>query len=395
MSANQHPQLQATINDLTRRLAAAHARQTDLEQRLATAQGDLAKLGFMQLGKKMLLRAEIDSLTRKLTENQQLQASLQTRINDAQAAMSDAAPAEEPAPVAETAPVVETAPVMEPAPVAEPAPVVETAPAVELTPAEKPAPVAEPAPAVKPAPVEKPAAPKKPRPTAPRRSAPRAARLASDAALPLEEQISRLMAHLESYYPEHQFFAPEVLNAEVRAALSDLATRSGYASPTELLNAQGWQMVTLAQGRTLRQPVRPAPGQEPEAIRPKLTSVLYRLEKHYPDRVISRSIQHDHKSLAQDVTALSAHLGYAGASEMLPAYGFRYDVSAGGRPALDADAVIAALRAAYEGREKPRTIARIAADHPEYAAVLKTLQNQAPKRFGMSLRQYFAEQGVL
>lgn len=389
MSANQHPQLQATIDDLTRRLAAAHARQTDLEQRLATAQGDLAKLGFMQLGKKMLLRAEIDSLTRKLTENQQLQASLQTRINDAQAAMSDAAPAEEPAPVAETAPVVE------PAPVAEPAPVVEPSPVAEPSPAEKPAPVAEPTPAVKPAPVEKPAAPKKPRPTAPRRSAPRAARLASDAALPLEEQISRLMAHLESYYPEHQFFAPEVLTAEVRAALSDLATRSGYASPTELLNAQGWQTVTLAQGRTLRQPVRPAPGQEPEAIRPKLTSVLYRLEKHYPDRVISRSIQHDHKSLAQDVTALSAHLGYAGASEMLPAYGFRYDVSAGGRPALDADAVIAALRAAYEGREKPRTIARIAADHPEYAAVLKTLQNQAPKRFGMSLRQYFAEQGVL
>ena len=122
---------------------------------------------------------------------------------------------------------------------------------------------------------------------------------------------------------------------------------------------------------------------------------MARLERHYPDRVITRSIQHDHKSLAQDVSALSAYLGYPSGGAMLTAHGFRYDVPASGRPAMDVDAVVAALKAAYIGREKPRTIAAIAADNPQYAAVLKTLQNQAPRRFGMSLRQYFVQQGLM
>ena len=357
MSANQHPQLQATINDLTRRLAAAHARQTDLEQRLATAQGDLAKLGFMQLGKKMVLRAELDSLSKRLTANRQQQAALLRQIGELQR------PPEAPAPEV-------------PAPVAIPAaePIAEPRAEPVDAPAEEPVPAA--------------------RPNV-RKRAPRSPRIAIDPALPPEEQVSRLLARLEAYYPEHCLFAPEVLSAEARARLAALATACGHASAAELLAAHGWQQITLAEGRALRQPTCPTPGEEPAALRPRLASLLARLEKHYPDKVISRSIQHGHKSLAQEATALSAHLGYPGVGAMLTAYGFRYEASAGGRPPVDAAGAIAALKAAYPDDARPRSVTQIISEHPEYAALLKTLQNQAPRRYGMSLRQYLISQGVM
>lgn len=372
MSANLHTEFQSVLLDLTRQHSAAQQRQRDLEQQLKTTQDEIARLGFMQLGRKMMLRAELDNINKKLAANKQLQVSLRSRIDDAQARL-DAALAE-PAPVEESAPVEDIAPAKEPAP------------------AQEPAPAARPVPAASPA---RPGAPRKPRAAGPKKAAPRAAKLDSSADLPLQEQITRLLAHLEGYYPERKFFSGEVLTAEVRARLAEVTASSGHASVADFLAANGWQQITPVEGRALRRESVPAPGQECDAIRPKLISVMNRLEKHYPDKIITRSIQHDHKGLAQDVSALSAYLGYASAGEMLSAYGFRYDVRAGGRPALDADAVIAALQSAYADAPKPRTISQIAAEHPEYAAMLKTLQNQAPKRFGMSLKQYFAQQGLL
>lgn len=382
MSANLPDQLQATLDDLTRQHSAAVQRQHDLEQQLKAAQGELTRLGFMQLGKKMMLRAEADSIAKKLGANQHLQSTLQGRIAAVQAQLSEAqaAKASEPAAIAE--PAAEDAP----APVAEPV----AEPAI----ADVPALVAEPSLVAAPAPAPQ-AAPRKPRAAGPKQPVVRAARPEVSDDLPLPEQVSRLLAHLEDYYPEHQLFAAEVLTTQARTRLSELAARCGHASPAELLAAHGWQMITPAEGRALRQGRYTTPGGEPAVILPKLRSVLHRMEKHYPDHVIARSIQHDHKSLAQDVSALSAYLGYASSGELLTAYGFRYDVPTGGRPALDVDGIVAALKAAYAGGPRPRTIAQITADHPEYAAVLKTLQNQAPRRFGMSLRRYFTQQGLM
>lgn len=392
MSTNQPEQLRAALDELTRQHSAALQHHKELEQQLKAAQAELARLGFMQLGRRRVLRAEADGLARQLGANQHLQTTLLARITAARAQLTQmqSVLTEEPAPVAEgLAPVAE-----------EPAPVVE-----EPTPAaEEPAPVIEePAPIVEepahaaeaPAPVAAKPVPRKPRASAPRKPVLRAARPEVSDDLPLPEQIDRLLAHLQAYYPDQKLCAPEVLTAEARARLGELAARSGHASPAELLSAHGWQVLTPAEARALHQGRYTTPGSEPEIIRAKLGSVLRRLEKHYPERVISRSIQHEHKSLAQDVSALSVYLGFATPGAMLTAHGFRYNAPSGGRPALDADAVIAALKAAYADAPRPRTIAQITAEHPEYAAVLKTLQNQAPKRFGMSLRKYFMQQGLM
>ena len=394
MATNTSAALQTTLDDLNRQHHAAVRRQQDLEQQLKTAQESMSKLGFMQLGKKMLLKAEIDSINAKLTANRQLQESLTGRITAASAEL-EAALAEESAAAEVAAPVIEMAVPVEAAPlpvIEEPCAPQDPAPAGEVP----TLPVAEEAPAAPeaPVPVMDVPAPRKPRAAAPRKSVPRAPKLALDTALSPDEQLTRLLAHLEGFYPEHQFFSPEVLTAEARALLLSLAEARG-CSPADLLATRGWQVITPVQGRAMRAAGTPAPGCEPAALQPKLTAVLARLDRHYTDHIIGRSIQHDHKALAQDVSALSAHLGYATPGAMLTAYGYRYDVRSSGRPALDMAGIVDALRAAYDGKDKPRTIAQIAADHPEYAAVLKTLQNQAPKRFGMSLKQYFVQQGIM
>lgn len=396
----QHARAVAQFDALAGQIKAAVRREADLRQQLNASQAELAKLGFMQLGKKMIVKAEQDNIRKKLAANQQLQESLmakQQACQEQQAALE--------AQIAQAHMTPAPAPVIAPAsPVEEPAPAPVIAPPA---PAEKPAPmpvIAPPPVADAPAtrPVIKAAAPKKkaaaprldapaPRPAAPR--APRTPRL--DAALPLEEQVSQLLARLEALYPARQVFALESICAELNTRLNALATHCGCANAAEFLAGHGFTIVSGAQGRALHLGKYCTPGQEPEGIRPLLMSVLRRLERHYPDHVISRSIQHDHKSLAQDVSSLCQWLGYATTGEMLTAYGFRYQVAPGGRPATDAQALLDTLRTAYAEGEKPRTISSVMADHPELAHALKTLQNQAPARFGMPLKKYLAEQGIL
>ena len=108
MATNTSAALQTTLDDLNRQHHAAVRRQQDLEQQLKTAQESMSKLGFMQLGKKMLLKAEIDSINAKLTANRQLQESLTGRITAATAEL-EAALAEESAAAEVAAPVIEMA----------------------------------------------------------------------------------------------------------------------------------------------------------------------------------------------------------------------------------------------------------------------------------------------
>lgn len=381
---NTHDELSAQLEqctarqkDVTNQFNAAKARQADLEQQLEAVSAEMARLGMMQLGKKMMLRAEQDNIRKKLNANKELQESLKGRLQklvaEGQQLRQDLEQARRTLEAAET-PAVEEGPAT-----AEPAVPVEE-------PVKADVPVPKPAPAPKKPVIRKPAAPRGP--------SPRKVRVELEA-LPLTEQTERLLALLSPYYPEKQVFAPEVLPSALRESLAAVAARSGFDGPAAFLKAQGWQTISAAQARSLRQGMYCTPGEEPEIIRPRLQNVLQRLEKHYPERVIAVSIQHDHKSLAQDVSALHQWLGYASVGAMLTAYGFRYDVRGGGRPATDAAQLVDALRAAYADSPKPGSIARIMADHPEYAAALKTLQNQAPRRFGMSLRQYLQQEGVL
>jgi len=308
-----------------------------------------------------MVRAEQDSLRKKLTANQQLQESLlakQQACHEQQAALekqiADAKAAAVPVP----APIPEIHP--------EPAALPKTTPAIPATQKRNQHPTV-------------------------RRT--RASRL--DASLSLEEQVAQLISRLSALYPQHQVFAMDAICPDLHAKVAALAPQCGCATAAELLARNGFTVITGVQGRALHDGLHCVPGEEPEVIRSFLTSVMKRLEKHYPDRTIYRSIQSEHKSLAQDVCALYQWLGYPNAAAMLTAYGFQHQVTTGGRPATDSAQLLNALRAAAPEGEKPRTIAQLMKAHPDLAGALKTLQNQAPARFGMTLKQYLAEQGIL
>lgn len=382
-AASQLEQLLQKNNAAASQLSAAIRRQSDLEQQLAASQAELGRLGFMQLGKKMMIRAEQDSIRKKLDTNRQLQENLQqqhlalnAQLTAAEATL-DACMVKFEA-LAAAAPVPETVPAPAVPAAAESIPAQPEVTPSSTAPAQPPA---------APGPVRKaPPKPRNPRPAA-------AGRISAQA--PLEEQISRFMERLEPLYPEHQVFALDSISSELRNRLKLLVKRGGFDSADAFFRAQGWSLVSGAQGRQLRAGKYCTPGQEPEVIRPLVHSVLRRLEQHYPDRVIPRSIQHDHKSLSQDVSGLYQWLGYPSAAAMLTVYGYQYQVSAGGRPATNADKLLDTLKTAYAVSQKPRSIAQIMKEHPELAHSLKTLQNQSPTRYGKPLRQVLIEAGLL
>lgn len=372
----QQQEAAAQSEDIAKQLRAALRREADLQQQAQATQTKIAQLGLMQIGQKMMLRAELDSIRKKQTGNKQLQDSLQAKqvsSSGMQAALAEQI-AQLQADMAQLAAELRESAAEMPA-AQESVPVLQEAEGVPA--------------AAAPAPK-----PRSRKPSSVRKPLRRPAKRVWDA-LTKEEQISQFLEQLEAFYPEHQVFALDSICPELGKRLTVLSALNGCESPAAFLAAQGWQMVSLAQAKALRAGKFCTPGEEPEVIRPRLNSVLRRLEKHYPDHTILRSIQHDHKSLAQDVSGLYQWLGYPGAAELLTAYGFRYEVPAGGRPATDAAAVLDAVRAVYAADAKPRTIAQIMSEHPEYAGALKTLQNQAPARFGMPLRQYLTQQGIL
>ncbi|MBQ7851190.1 MAG: hypothetical protein IJ343_15800 [Clostridia bacterium] len=368
--------------DVEKQYKAVIRREEDLRQQLDKLQTEISHLSILQIGPRMRLHAEQDNIRKKLNLNQQLQQSLrlkqeklnltvavaQRNLEQLQQTLREDTAAQETAQADE-----------QPADAGVP---------------DEPAMPAAPETAAPPQPAKD--GPRRAaRPSAPRKPAVRRAHADGAAEPPLQEAVAHLLSRLELLYPEHQVYALDSLNADLRDRLGSLTTRSGFATPAEFLKSQGWQMISTKEAMALRRGKHVIPGEEPEVIRTRLDSVLNRLKKHYPDYSITRSIQHDHKSLAQDVSGLYIWLGYDSIAAMLTAYGFRYDVPAGGRPATDVPALLEALRTAYADSEKPRSIARIAADHPEYAGALKTLQNQAPARFGMSLREYLAQLGIL
>lgn len=213
----------------------------------------------------------------------------------------------------------------------------------------------------------------------------------SAAPAPVEEQ---LLAQLEALYPRRQVVAPGSVCPGLWEQLNGLAARSGSTSAGAFLEKRGWTLLSGQQARMQQHGDPAAPGKEPEVIRPRVNRLLARLKKHYPDHVIRRSLQQDHKALAQDVSGLSLYLGYPSASAMLTSYGFTYE-AASGRPATDSDSVLEALASAVAGKPKPRTVTQLIAEYPAFARQIKTLQNQAPARFGCTLRQHLLHLGIL
>ena len=391
---------QDLLQNLTSQLDDARQQKASKARALTAAQEELRRAPLLNFARRNQLKADITRLTSEYTaaskhvsdlqaqlEQQQLQLTIRkSQLAKAKRAAMQSTPVTADAPAGRAEPVEISIPVQD----------MQSEPAnITSSPAMSEAPLPAPA-AVKSARKTPPA----PRPTVSKTShVPQTShvpRQTSASPQSLQQQTERFFARLESYYPEHRVYALDSISTGLRAKLASLAAQHGHATSAAFLAAYGWQEIRGEEVLKLRKGKHCIPGQEPEIIRPQVESMLRRLAACYPAHVIPRSIQHDHKSLAQDVTGLYQWLGYESARDMLSAYGYQCLAPArGGRPAVDTDAVISALTAAYADIPKPVSISQLMQEHPEYASALKTLQNNAPALYGTPLRQHLLSIGLL
>ncbi len=214
----------------------------------------------------------------------------------------------------------------------------------------------------------------------------------------LADAIVRAFIKLEMLYPEHKVFALDSLDSGLRNKITDFYKRIGYASDSEMLQAYGFEFVSGEQVKSLRPAVIYTPDNEPEIIKPRIESMLQRLNEYYPDHMIPGKIENDHKKLSQSISGLYQWLGYQDATSLLKAYGFDYlfQTSAGGRPTEnDYEQIIHALIEKYKTSAKPKNMADLMRDNPEIKGKLKSLQNNQYKILGTNAVEYLKKVGVI
>ncbi len=211
------------------------------------------------------------------------------------------------------------------------------------------------------------------------------------------DALQSALAKLEQLYPEHKIFALDALDRDLQDKLNKLAQRAGLPSIRDLLKPYGYEFIAGNAVKELRSSVIYPPGSEPEIIKNKVQNMLNRLESYYPERIIYRMIEADHKKLAQNVSALYRWLGYIDTKAMLAAYGFDYqkDEIGGGRPTTEFQPILDALQTKYQNQPKPASIGALMYENPEYKGNLKTMQNRAQELFGTSLMKYLCQLGIL
>ncbi len=216
---------------------------------------------------------------------------------------------------------------------------------------------------------------------------------------PASAALQSALDKLAQLYPEHKIFALDALDRELQDKLAKLAQQAGLPNIRDLLRPYGYEFIAGNAVKELRSTVIYTPGNEPEIIKSKVQNMLNRLENYYPEHIIPRMIETDHKRLAQNVSALYRWLGYADTKAMLAAYGFDYQKgengSVGGRPAAEFQPMLDALLAKYQNQPKPTSLGALMYENPEYKSRLKTMSNRSQEIFGMTLNKYLRQLGIL
>lgn len=210
----------------------------------------------------------------------------------------------------------------------------------------------------------------------------------------LEASLNRAFDKLEIYYPEHKVFSLDSIDSELRERMSKLYKKAGYISMDDMLHAYGFEIISGSKVKELRSSVLYTPGNEPDFIKNKVDNMLVLLAEYYPDHIISRGMQNDHKSLAGKISGIYQWFGYDTQRDFLAAYGYEYNAGDSGRPAQDYQSIIDMLVAKYQNGPKLSSMRALLVDNPDLKGSLKTLQNKSNGLFGMSLTKYFEQLGI-
>ena len=207
--------------------------------------------------------------------------------------------------------------------------------------------------------------------------------------------IKNILPKLNALYPEHKVFALSSLDDTLREKLNELYKSLEYLDLGAFLKDLGYEIIPSSAVKDLRSEVLYSPGFEPEPIKTKINNMLALLEQYYPSHIIDGGLQSDHKSLSGSISGLYQWLGYPDTPSFLEAYGYQYNPGSGGRRENDYQSLIEALLSKYAEGPKPKNMGILIFENPEYRGQLKTLQNKSSELFGMSLKAFFTEIGLL
>lgn len=210
------------------------------------------------------------------------------------------------------------------------------------------------------------------------------------------EQVDGLVAELEGLFPTR-----EIVSAEVKGSFKDrlnaCARELGYKSWKDFARACGF-VVDGAAGDVDALEVSGCVDNVLLVVGKKADDMLDKIAAWYPDGDVS-TLKKDHDNSVENLSKIAQNLGYESWRELLADCG--YDVSMlsgpkGGRPASnDYEAIAAELAARYEGRALPATVKQLREENPDLSSVIKTLQNDCPKLYGVKPKVFLQERGVL
>ena len=136
------------------------------------------------------------------------------------------------------------------------------------------------------------------------------------------------------------------------------------------------------------------PGNEPDNIKRRLSTLFAKLDGAYPDKVIE-GLNREHKKWGETVTELYRLLGYANSRNFLMAYGYTVADNKGGRTANKNEEIIAELKRRYPRGSFFTTVAQLKEANADLAPKIKSLENTAPTLYGMPLKQYLISLNIL
>ena len=211
------------------------------------------------------------------------------------------------------------------------------------------------------------------------------------------KSLEDIINKLEAYFPEHKVFALDSIDSRLREKISKLYKNLGYESADDMLKSYGFEIIKGKAVKELRDHVTYTPGNEPDIIKSKIKSMLERLNEYYPNKIVARGIQNDHKKLSSSISGLYQWLGYSDIKTMLEAYGYTYqNDNVGGRPTSNNyDEIINSLIEKYKAKQKPKTLLDFYDDNQDIIKQLHTMNKDSKKIFNMTFKKYLESIGII
>lgn len=220
----------------------------------------------------------------------------------------------------------------------------------------------------------------------------------------LKERVKSFFNRLEKIYEEHKIYSFDSLGKDLARQLRGLYIEVGYESAEDMLLAYGYEKISSEEAIELRGAVSFEVGKEPDVIKNKVDNFIKNLREAYPNGVIEKAIQSEHKSLGSRLTGLYIWLGYRSAKEMLSAYGFDYRVTEGRSVKWDKEAILRVVNSVverYKTQEPCNSFEELLTQNPDLADDLnKILKATSHSKmdyeiFGVSLNKHLQKSGVI